>query len=322
MIESLTCRTINNSGNYRDLSHAELAKLCTISLIQNWRNIGHHKLHFRGVSEKYLSDRLKNDGDTVSESEMLKRLFYFGDKSKHYFQENDSLKNSRYLKDIEDISPESNNNIFCKIRDLRKTKNPIILEFVKKNREFFDFFSIPENKSVFSDSIIKYGPELRDYYLAILHAAGNIGLGNKSTLISTSEDINVAQSFARGKREYIIFYFPRGRSKANSFKRIDDKSGSIPFLDEQKAIFPNQREITYRAGLFAHNMLGVLHAGEEVFTANPHIFSEENKNVNIATDSLFINQSNFEEELSKYTSYTRWNYTFDFNNFYHGGESS
>ncbi|WP_444927001.1 hypothetical protein ACJJI4_03010 [Microbulbifer sp. TRSA002] len=258
----------------------------------------------------------------MSESEMLKRLFYFGDKSKHYFQQNDKLNDSKYLKNMEDLSPASNHRIFRKLRDLRKSKNPAILEFVKRNPEFFEFFSENKNKDIFSATLVEFGTELRDYYLAILHTAGNIGLGDKSLLISTSEDINVAKTFSLGSKDYVILYFSRGRSVAGSFNQSRRAEKSVPFLERGMAIFPEQKEITYRAGLYAHNMLGVVQLNGSIFTINPHIFSEENRHVDITRESLFINQSNFEEELARCTSYTRWNYTFDYEKFYHGGEVS
>jgi hypothetical protein len=68
---------------------------------------------------------------------------------------------------------------------------------------------------------------------------------------------------------------------------------SSSILREPFRIFPEQQEITYSAGLYAHNMLGVMLLDDKKFIVNPHMFSKENELVDIAKEPLYINQSDF-----------------------------
>lgn len=317
-ITALRFRTIDPVDGYKDLTDEQLSILSTILLKLNRRTPPYVNVLYRGINKKYLSERLKKEDDEISESTLLKRLFYFGDKSKHYFQNNEFLKRSKYLKDINDNSISSNREIFSKLNNLSHSKNPKIIEFVNQNQAFFSFFKDSKNKEVFADGVRKSGVKLRDYYLTILHTAGKIGISEKSTLVSTSNNYGVAKSFPNSGADYIIVYVSRG----NSSTRKDDKvvNFGLPYLKNQKSIFPEQYEITLRGALFPHNMLGVIHPKDENMTVNPYIFSEENKNIDLSKNSLIIDQSTFEDDLKEMTTYTRWLYTYDYEDFYHGGE--
>ncbi|MCX5816341.1 MAG: hypothetical protein NTX75_08905 [Proteobacteria bacterium] len=321
-ITLLKFRTISEYEGFRDLSYEQLTSFSTIIINLQQYQYSSVRVCYRGVSYDYLSSRLTKNGSDILESELLKRLFYFGDKSKHYFHENSRLHTSKYLKNINDISESSNNEIFSKLKKLSSSKNPTIIDFINDNKSFFDFFNNPANKPTFVKAISDFGTELRDYYLKILHAAGNIGISDKSTLISTSRSYKVAHQFAQGDRGYIIIYIARGKSRTKDKNRNNSFAIGLPYLNKHNSIFPEQEEVTLRGALFAHDMLGVIHPKDQILTVNPHFFSDSNIGIDLSKHSLTIDQSNFNEDLKQLTSYTRWLCTYNYDEFYHGGENA
>lgn len=320
-ITLLKFRTISED-EFIDLTYEQLTLFCAAIIKLQQRQRPYINVCYRGVSYDYLSSRLTKNGFDISESELLKRLFYFGDKSKHYFHENCSLQKSRYLKNINDVSEACSSKIFSKLNMLSSSKNPAIIDFINNNKFFFDFFKNPAKKAIFVKAISDFGTEVMDYYLKILHTAGHIGIRNKSILISTSRIYKVARHFAIGDHGYIIIYIARGKSCKKNSKRNIGSNIDLPYLNQHNSIFPEQEEVTLKGALFAHNMLGVIQPKDQILTVNPHFFSDSNIGIDLSKDSLTIDQSNFEEDLKQLTSYTRWLYTYNYDEYYHGGENA
>lgn len=306
-------RTINESNDFQDLTDSQLelfsSKLIQLLLAKNKRKL----LYYRGVNKEYLSGRYTNS-DSISESELYRRLFYYGDKSKNFLKDEATSKMSPYLKNIEDMSYENCKKIFDKLKNLKKSKDPKIKSFVQSNKEFFDFFEKPDNKVLFVNNIIEIGFLARDYYLCILHKAGNIGVGDKSIHISTSSSYESACEFGDN---IILYIHRRTTSKRNTFQ-----TKNLPLLNKGSDIFPEQQELTVSAGLFAHNMLGVIHRDKELFTVNPHIFADKNLKVDLSKNPLHINQEGFGNNIALETSFTRWVYTYDFLEMFCGTEEA
>lgn len=323
-LQAFQTKTLDGNNSYRDLvlyEHQKLTNICISLLSLNPR--GKAKVVFRGVTKDYLTFRLPKDGKTIRESELLSRLFYFGDKAQHFVQKNEKLDSSEWLKSISDISPKSNGELFRKIKELSRKNNLRVSAFVRLHPDFFGFFADSKNRTRFSETLAKLGQGARDYYLSILHTAGKIGVSEKSLLKSTSEKYSVARGFAGRTSDHPFVLvaiarmaaIARGPSQMNILLTTQE----LPTLPMTSQIFSEQLELSIRGGLLPHNILGVIKPRERNIIINPHIFSRLNQEVNLAVRPLLIDQSEFEANLVGKTNYTRWYYTYDEDHYSPGG---
>lgn len=321
-LQDFQVRTLDDYGSYRDLfsqEHEKLSLTCICLLLSN--SPGQVKIAFRGLRKDYLTSRLAKDSEAIQEPELLSRLFYFGDKAKHFAQENEMLDNSKWLKTIDDTSQASNKEVFSKLKGLGTSKNSRVIDFFKSNPNFFAFFADNKNKAMFSDALAKLGQEARDYYLSVLHTAGKVGVSDKSLLVSTSEKYSVARRFAGRISDHPFVLIAVVRSAARKqghLKQLLANQG-LPTLPPTSQIFSEQVELSSRGGLLPHNILGVVKPRMRDIVINPHIFSDLNRKINLATDPLIIDQSEFEANVARKTNYTRWYYTYDEDYYLHGG---
>ena len=238
-------------------------------------------------------------------------------------QNNERHDASGWLKSIEDVSPESNEKVFSQMKRLDKSRNPRIISFIETNPVFFTFFADNKNKKTFSDALAKLGQEARDYYLSVLHTAGGICLSEKSLLISTSEKYSIARRFAGriSDHPFVLVTIVRpaatARKRCQLSKLLADQG--LPTLPLTSQIFSEQVELSVRGGLLPHNILGVIRPRDRNIIINPHLFSDLNQGINLATSPLFIDQSEFEAKLAEKTNYQRWYYTYDEDHYVHGG---
>lgn len=266
---------------------------------------------YRGVSREHLIQKLSKQGSHLSEEKLLSLLFYFGDKAKHYYKFDDvEAASLRWLSRIEDMSQATCAKIFKKIRKVFKNNRAEIASFIERNRYFYEFFNSPENLEKFIGAVSSLGQGARDYYLYFLHSAGNIGLGDKSILVSTSSNYDTAQRFAGdGGNGYVICYIiPRPIEKyAVTYRSMErlEKPLMHQGLPTYKgdALYPNQKEYCVRGALFASHIFGVQVLDTSKFVVNPHLFSENNKAYDML-HGLKFDQSDFEGRL-KETDYYR-----------------
>lgn len=312
---STNIRTIDEFGSPRELEGDEIQKAIALSFSIAFDRGNKSRILYRGVSKEYLVDRLIREYEESTDHVIASRLFFFGEKSAHYRNELKIKQMRKYLKDIEDISPATSNKIFDLINGLRKTRKDEITSFQKANPEFFCFFLNKQNKPIFSKMISELGQEARDYFLGFLHTAGKIGIGERSTSISTSYSLEQAISFAgRPKQDrFVIISVKRLIKRDLNTKSIlaDIEKYGVPTLPHGSAIFEKQAEETLRSGIFPHDIIGVqcLHSNELII--NPFIFSDRNRKVNIMLNPLHIDQVDFPGKLAQHTNYSSYFYTFD-----------
>lgn len=267
---------------------------------------------YRGVSRENLIEKLSKQGSHLSEEKLLSLLFYFGDKAKHYYNFDDvEAKSLRWLSRIEDISQTTCAEIFKRIRKVLRNNREEITRFIELNPSFCEYFNSPENRESFIGTLRNLGQGARDYYLYFLHSAGNIGLGKKSVLVSTSSSYDAASRFAGGGdgKGYVICYtIPRPiQNYAVTYRSMKKLEGPLVVrgLPTYKgvALYRDQKEYCVRGALFASNIFGVRVLGDSTFVVNPHLFSENNDACDML-HGLALDQSDFEGRL-KETNYSR-----------------
>jgi phage terminase small subunit len=161
--------------------HGIFNRLCRMMMIA--QKLGRLAFVYRGERKSTLSKKLSAKPDTHM---FLDRLFFVGDKAKHYFrQSNQSLKNRDYLRSIDDCSVETFEYIFRVLHRIvtqgpdagKPGKSRKVEQFKKRNPEIVKFFGKESNLTKFIDNIYKLTPEhkreeVRDYYLYLLHTDG------------------------------------------------------------------------------------------------------------------------------------------------------
>ncbi|HCT64805.1 MAG TPA: hypothetical protein DIC60_06015 [Lachnospiraceae bacterium] len=267
-------------------------------------------LTFRGDNRGHLTSKLSSKTTPLSEEKLISLLFYFGDKSKHYYKFEDiKARNLRWLQRIEDFREKTYSVIFEKTRQVLKSKKEVVRFFCDQNKEFAEFF-LNDNKSVFVSSLIRETNFARDYYLYFLHTAGKIGAGDKSVLVSTSLSRDVAVKFSGDSGERYVIYYIIPEPFENfgiSYTRVQCYE---PWLTEHllpiykgKALYPEQHEVAVKGALFSSFILGVRVLGQNKFIVNPHLFQAPNT-IGSILSGLLIDQTDFENRLIR-TGYWR-----------------
>ncbi|MBO4806568.1 MAG: hypothetical protein J5554_11040 [Paludibacteraceae bacterium] len=249
-----------------------------------------------------------------------RKMFMLGEKSHHY------ESNTKSLFCIDDISSELFEYIFDKLNKLCKNNfnsektRSTVRTFLDNNPIIEKFFlneNADEYKKQKDDFILRIGKQkkqdkihIKDYYLSLIHTIGK-SLSPNSCMISTSEDINVAQKFKNDS--VIVSWLPqkeRGRQliKFNNINKVDSliKRIGLPYYDISP--YKEQKEICIKGGLLPHYIIGYSIEEKKSFIVNPYLLTEisslsefeiENKIKSIINDGISIDQTKFNDELAK-----------------------
>lgn len=326
--DRLTRPDENDRQDISDLSEKEQNRFKEIvQTILNVANQERCTVVFRGEKKNRLCQKLNPDG-TFNQSKTINRLFYFGEKAKSYHRSNQpKLKGRKYLKHIGDASEETFKFIFDKFSKIFKdhlrgnfSKNPKpqkrLNTFKSSNRKFFDFFIEPSNIDNFKSGVETFSEscnalmQVRDYYLYLLHTFGKSGISELSFFVSTSTDKAVAEEFALSKSNFelshegVVFYYwipepliDYACSKV-TVKQIQEnmESTSLPFYSSD--LYPKQKEVSVKGGLFPHFILGYYDLEKRCFVVNSHVFSQTDDH-RVVQMGFSINQKGFEKAIEE-----------------------
>lgn len=309
---------------YSNTGVIELTKEQQKIVVKFWNNLislyekNQFIIVFRGQKkqtlERVLSGSFQNEA-----GKLLCKIFYFGDKAKHFFYKEENIKNS-YLRTIDDISDETFNFIFDQIHKILATdyggEERIKTEFKSSNSEFTNFFIDVDNKVNFINLINKVQnnkeaerQRIRDYYLFILHNFGR-DFKRKSIFVSTSEDKTEAYEYAKftskssrypdEKSVVFLYIVPRPLYKHGISAEIAQefyqnyKNQGLPTYSRE---IHKQKEVAIKGSLFPQYILGLYDLESKNFIVNPYIFEKNNlQNFNISK-GLYINQNKFSEKI-------------------------
>lgn len=228
-----------------------------------------------------------------------------------------SDENLDILKDINDCSEETLEFIFKRMFNVVTTKKYALSKRVLENTcsNFIEYFSDISNSKEFVKIIngIRTDPNkimVRNYYLYWLHVAGSTGIRDKTQLVSTSTDKKVAIDFSgKVKGGVILHYFiPTSLYDyvvapwiGDNHQRIASKC-NLPMY-KAKGLYPEQKEVAAKGGLFPHFILGVELMSEKKFIVNSHFKNISNDDFKeISKRGFNINQEGFDEHI-KITGY-------------------
>ncbi len=268
-------------------------------------------LCLRGENVKNLTLKLEQTKNKLEISEFYRRLFLLGDKSKPHYLCNISDDNpSKWSVDIGKTVSEDFNFLFYEFSFFVKKNN---FNWNDENSDVVSYFSNSSNESIFVDTISGL-PELqklliRDYYFWFLHTGSN-GRFDKSTYyVPTTTDPKICENYAYGDDDKdgpiaLICFVPSNMAYvASSFSTFESsiellKNESLPIIKSEP--FPDEFEISFKAALFPHFIIGAYNYLSDEIVLNHNIFKKQNSSFNnIFKYGIKINQNNFFEYLKK-----------------------
>ena len=261
---------------------------------------------YRHVGDSYLEMQYRTRTNNI---ELLsEHIFLYGDKGKLFYEE---LDQKTFNKDISEIKDEVFSFIYKKYKKVfvekalksHKTIDAVDT-FCKKEPSFVSFWSNMTEEEWLKriDKLDeKEKRKIKDYYVSLLHTVGLAGYGRNSYFLSTSRDMNIRNIMGwQNDGIEIVGWTKISRKNVITYDKTEKLSvivKSIGFPIVSHAIFPVQREITYKCGILPHYIVGYLY-GKDSFEINPYILKKQDFG-SVCEKGLDIDQTLFYQRLSE-----------------------
>ena len=311
--------------NYCNLEPQQIEKVTKLwKLLNQNRRKKTISITFRGEKKEALRQRLFNSSyNDASNSKLASRIFYFGDKAKHYFSA-EGVGRERLFESINDVSASAFETIFNELSRILSAEyssqrvSQSIKNFSAENPDFIDYFQAAENQGSFVDKAVAIEDVelLRNYYLYLLHTFGGKRFSKSSLFISTSEDPGLARNFALSNRNesvngrsiiYVCFFPREVRSHGISILTVQKllKKYQRAGLPTYSTDLYKQNEISIKGGLFPQFLFGYFDLENYCFVVNPYIFDPSVTVEEIVNNGLKIDQSDFHSRIRE-TDFQRY----------------
>jgi hypothetical protein len=247
----------------------------------------------RGFSKEFVFPVYNLELKYHSINDFAKCLFYYGDKSKYFWEQ----KNGRDF-GLNDTSNEVFEYVFDLFSEIVKSpKKEKTIKYIRNNSKQFDFFIKSDNKSTFIKEIKSINEnkktELRNFYFRIIHQLGETQLKDKSILISATEEERQTEKFS-GKNGIKIYFWD---FDFNNIPLL--KNSKIPIFHGKP--YRNQKEISIFGVIFPHYIYAVKDYDSGKIIFNPAL--KNNKNYDeIILAGFDIDQTKFSLNLKNQTN--------------------
>ena len=292
--KTLTCKGNPVSEEEKKILESFLNALFRVSVV------------YRHVGDSYLEMQYRTRTNNI---ELLsEHIFLYGDKGKLFYEE---LDQKTLNKDISEIKDEVFSFIYKKYKKVfvekalksHKTIDAVDT-FCKKEPSFVSFWSNMTEEEWLKriDKLDeKEKRKIKDYYVSLLHTVGLAGYGRNSYFLSTSRDMNIRNIMGwQNDGIEIVGWTKISRKNVITYDKTEKLSvivKSIGFPIVSHAIFPVQREITYKCGILPHYIVGYLY-GKDSFEINPYILKKQDFG-SVCEKGLDIDQTLFYQRLSE-----------------------
>lgn len=292
--KTLTCKGNPVSEEEKKILESFLNALFRVSVV------------YRHVGDSYLEMQYRTRTNNI---ELLSEyIFLYGDKGKLFYEE---LDQKTFNKDISEIKDEVFSFIYKKYKKVfvekalksHKTIDAVDT-FCKKEPSFVSFWSNMTEEEWLKriDKLDeKEKRKIKDYYVSLLHTVGLAGYGRNSYFLSTSRDMNIRNIMGwQNDGIEIVGWTKISRKNVITYDKTEKLSvivKSIGFPIVSHAIFPVQREITYKCGILPHYIVGYLY-GKDSFEINPYILKKQDFG-RVCENGLDIDQTLFYQRLSE-----------------------
>lgn len=292
--KTLTCKGNPVSEEEKKILESFLNALFRVSVV------------YRHVGDSYLEMQYRTRTNNI---ELLsEHIFLYGDKGKLFYEE---LDQKTFNKDISEIKDEVFSFIYKKyikvfVEKALKSHKTIdaVDTFCKKEPSFVSFWSNMTEEEWLKriDKLDeKEKRKIKDYYVSLLHTVGLAGYGRNSYFLSTSRDMNIRNIMGwQNDGIEIVGWTKISRKNVITYDKTEKLSvivKSIGFPIVSHAIFPVQREITYKCGILPHYIVGYLY-GKDSFEINPYILKKQDFG-SVCEKGLDIDQTLFYQRLSE-----------------------
>jgi len=267
------------------LSEEEIQMFHTFkSVLEEKEKEGKVLFLFRGEQLPNIERRLAKPANKVSVSEIFGRVFVVGEKARQYAE--GVIGEKTYLSTINDVSELTLGFIFDRIKSVLSSSKLKAKIESRLPITFKTYFSDINNKATFINIISRLGFEqklrLRDYYLYLLHTAGNDGVNKETFFVSTSLKKRIASNFSwnnKGEKRLIFHYFLPYPFDVHAIApwMIENQHQLVIDLGlptySPKGLFPEQKEVSVKGALFPIFIIGVELVTDRLFVVNPNILN-------------------------------------------------
>lgn len=266
-----------------------------LDLLKDSKEKGQIKILHRGMSKNFAFNKLNLDVNLNTIDQFAEKLFFYGEKSKYFWNEKLNTSKHKFEFEINDTSDNFFKYIFNEFNKLIDShKNEMTDRFFLKNEVTVSFFSRYENIDLFIDKIKQLTQNdrilVRNYYLRILHQLGEVTYKENSQFISSSTSENVAKKFS--KSEIMINFWDLDFIK-------HDLAIDVPMFIGKP--YRSQKEISIFTVILPHFIYSFNY--QNTIYPNPAI--ELSKDMELAVFcGLEIKQENFKEKLKTETNYS------------------
>lgn len=252
------------------------------------------KILYRGYSLNMAFNAYKLDIRYNTIEDFSKKLFYFGDKSRHFWNKKIGSDDLTFgINEISDSMFKYIFDLFFKL--ISNPKKEHTKKYLNKNKEAKQFFSDKENLSLFLEKVNSLSNDdklsSRNYYLTILHQLGETVYNRNSLLVSSSCIEYQTKRFS--KCDGITIYF-----WDIIFKSQIELNKHLPYF--QGKPYKNQKEITVFSAILPHYIYAFKY--KKMMYYNPAIANIKNLDTVFFT-GFEINQDDFNQRAIDETNY-------------------
>lgn len=249
----------------------------------------------RGMTKKFAFDKFNLDIKFNTIEQFSKMLFFYGEKSRYYWNERINKQKSDFNFEINDTSDSFFEFIFNEFSILIKNpRNDATIKYFQRNKEIADYFGNDKNIKVFLNKIKLLSDDkkifFRNYYLRIIHQLGETSYKKNSLQISSSKNEKKTKEFSND--EIVINFWD-----FNFTNQV--KHNELPIFKGKP--YKNQEEITIFSVILPHYIYSFKY-NDQIYL-NPAIYNTINYDIAILC-GLEINQDDIVEKSKSETNYS------------------
>lgn len=331
---------MTNGINKLEYVDVDLNKLSDdkIEIFEQFKLLLDEKKENNDLLYLYRGDMLNNLKIVFKESykeDIFQELFYFGTKSRFTYSKTINNEKEEVFSNINDCSERVLDKIFDDLLQVVQSSKFATRYIKNENHEtkphkyiddnFKKYFENSDNKDVFKEIFtnlvtLEEKVLLRDYFLYLLHTSAT--MQGDTILVSTTTKKSVAKKFTRRRENdkriifhYFIFepYFCHTITPWKMEELHKWIEGLALPLYCPMGLYPQQKEVSIKGGLYPQNILGIELVDEKKFIVNPNLFhfGVDEMEFLIKYKKIPIDQERFLERINNETYHSDSIWTHD-----------
>jgi len=274
-----------------DATERQLAYDNFLERLEYFKKIGFIKILKRGVTKKFAFQRVNLDLNFNSMDQFAEKLFYYGEKSKYFWEQKIGRKFS-----INDYGNDVFKYIFEKLNEISENEDYNIgtTKYKLINKKTFNYFCDLENLALFTQTASHLEKEerkqFRNYYFRIVHQLGETDYKKNSLNVSGTENEEIANQFSKSEITINFWDF--------NFNQFRPSNKGMPLFKGKP--YKSQHEISIFGVIFPHYIHSFKYNNQYFY--NPALFSGTDFD-SIILGGFDIDQTELESKFKTDTSY-------------------